>query len=124
MAPRRQVPESASIIPFIIFRMVVLPVPLAPIRATRSPRLISKLMSSNKWLLPKLFDRWETVRTSLPLTTEGSKSIRMPEDSAKGLSITSILDRSFSRLSARFMDFSRLNCFNLSITCCWCLISR
>ena len=40
--------QSASIISLIIFKMVVFPVPLSPIRATRSPRFISKERSENR----------------------------------------------------------------------------
>ena len=38
--------------PEMVFRMVLLPTPLAPIRVTISPCSTSKLMSFTAWILP------------------------------------------------------------------------
>ena len=62
------------------------------------------------------FARFDTVRTSFPLTTFGSNTILISVLSSTGFSIRSILSNIFSRLSARLMDFSRLNDFNFVIT--------
>ena len=117
-------PLSGGIMPLISFNIVVLPVPLLPIKATRSPRLISKLILLKRVLPSNDLVRSVTVRTSLPLITDGSSLMFILALSSTGLSTTSILSSIFSRLSARLMDFSRLNCFNLAITSSWCLISR
>ena len=50
-----------------------------------------------------------TERTSLPLTREGSSFRWMSVLISIGLSTSVILSNIFSRLSARLMDFSRLN---------------
>ena len=107
----------------MIFNKVVLPVPFGPIRATRSSRKISALRPSNRGLLPNDFETSFNVRTSFPLTTSGSMLRRMSALYSVGFSKTSILFKAFSRLSARLIDFSRLNCFNFLITSFWCLIS-
>ena len=54
-----------------IFSNVVLPVPLSPMMATRSPRLISISAFSNSFMLPKDFESPFMVSTSLPLVTAG-----------------------------------------------------
>ena len=111
-------PESAGRISLIIFKIVVFPVPLLPIRATRSPRLMSKLMSVKSVLSSNALLKCETLKTSLPLITDGFSSIFILSFISAGLSTTSSLSSIFSRLSARLMDFSRLNCFNFVITSC------
>ena len=55
--------------------MVVLPVPLLPMRATRSPRLMSKEILENKVCPGKALDKSSTVSTSFPLMYLGSKEI-------------------------------------------------
>ena len=77
LEPRVNLPLSASISPLMIFNMVVLPVPLLPIRATRSPRLISKEMSLKSVCPGKDLERLSTVRTSFPLTNLGSREMRI-----------------------------------------------
>ena len=114
--PKVICPESNGSNSLMIFKIVVFPVPLSPIKATRSPRLISKEISEKSRLLSKDLDRASTVRTSFPLVILGSKRIFISACSSVGFSRRSILFNNFSRLSARLMDFSRLKDFNFVIT--------
>ena len=107
----------------MIFNRVVLPVPLLPMMAMRSPRLTSKSTCSNKSWEPKDFLKSLTVSTSLPLTTSGSRRMSMESLTSTGLSMRSIFSSIFSRLSALRMDFSRLKDLSLVITASWCRIS-
>ena len=100
-----------------------MPVPLLPMMATRSPRLISKFTSVNKVWLSKDLLRPVTVSTSLPLSTSGSSRMSMESSISMGFSSRSIFSSIFSRLSALRMDFSRLKDLSLAITASWCLIS-
>ena len=59
--------------PLRIFSMVVLPVPLFPMRATRSPRLMSKEILENRVCPGKALDKPSTVSTSFPLMYLGSR---------------------------------------------------
>ena len=95
----------------MILRRVVFPVPLLPISATLSPFLISKDRSEKRGFPGKDLLKFSTLKTSLPLSIEGVIFILM-ELSSVGRSRRSILSKSFSLDSARFMDFSLLNCFN------------
>ena len=123
LEPRMISPSSGSTRPLMIFKIVVFPVPLSPIIATRSPRFTSKLRSVNSVWEPKDFARPFTVSTSFPLKIFGSRRISMASLTSVGFSRTSILSNIFSRLSALLMDFSRLKDFNFSMTASWCLIS-
>ena len=123
LVPRRIVPLSGASSPFMIFRMVVLPVPLSPITATCSPLFSVKPISSNRRRESKDLDRFSTERTSFPLTYFGSREICISVRASVGFSKRSILSSIFSRLSARLIDFSRLKDFNLAMTSSWCLIS-
>ena len=107
----------------MIFSRVVLPVPLLPMIATRSPRLISKSTWEKRGWASKDLLNSLTVSTSLPLITSGSSRISMESSMSTGFSTRSILSSIFSRLSARRMDFSRLKDFSLVMTASWCLIS-
>ena len=117
-APRLIVPPLLLIFLQMIFNSVVLPVPFGPIRATRSSRKISALNPWNNDLFPKDLDTSFKVRTSFPLMISGSTLRRISALYSVGFSNTSILFKAFSRLSARLIDFSRLNCFNFLITSC------
>ena len=108
---------------FKIFKIVVVPVPLLPMMAMRSPRFTSKSTFSKSVKEPKDFESPRTVSTSFPLMTLGSKRMVMASFTSVGFSSTSILESIFSRLSARLMDFSRLKDFNFAITSSWCRIS-
>ena len=68
-------PDKGVISFIIILNKVDFPIPLAPIRATFSPRYISKLRSLNKILSPYPIDISLNCRTSFPLVTEGLNSI-------------------------------------------------
>ena len=107
----------------MIFRIVVLPVPLSPMMATCSPFFSSKFRCSNRVREPKDLDRSSTRSTSLPLVNLGSNFRCISARTSVGLSSTSILSSIFTRLSARRMDFSRLKERSFSITSSWCLIS-
>ena len=101
---------------FKIFKIVVFPVPLFPMIATRSPRLISKFRSWKSVCPGKALERCSTVSTSFPLVMRGYRRIRISERTSVGFSSTSILSSIFSRLSARLMDFSRLKDFSFAMT--------
>ena len=57
----------------VFFNRVVFRCRLSPMMATCSPRLISKLTSVNRGWPSNCFDKCSTVRTSFPLTQEGSR---------------------------------------------------
>ena len=97
--------------------------PLLPMRATRSPRLMSMSTFSKRSWGPKAFFRPRTVSTSLPLRMFGSRRMCISSLISAGFSSRSIFSSIFSRLSARLMDFSRLKDFNLAMTSSWWRIS-
>ena len=74
---QEKLPMSADRRPLSIFSIVVLPVPLFPIRATRSPLFIWKETFRNNGWPGKLLARFSTVRTSFPLTVRGSSERRI-----------------------------------------------
>jgi len=86
---------------------VVLPTPLGPMIATRSPARTVRSKFSNSARSPK---RLETPRTRSTSSPDRLRAVNRKRTffSLTGLSIRSIFSSRFSRLSAALMDFSRL----------------
>ena len=78
----------------------VFPVPLFPIRATFSPRLMSMEYGKINCGCQRTLPGPSAIRTSFPLITEGVRVRCMEALTSTGLSSRSTLARSFSRLSA------------------------
>ena len=91
----------------IRFKSVVLPAPLAPISATRSPARMCRSIFENSVRPPKDFSSPVAMITSSPVLRRAVKEKRTFW-SDTGFSIFSIFSSRFSRLSAARMDFSRL----------------
>src|SRR5690606_29931908 len=69
------VPESHSVRPAMMRRMVLLPLPLGPSRATSSPSATSKLTPCTTWRWPKLFLMLRTCRAMRPPWCDGRRRL-------------------------------------------------
>ena len=68
-------PSSGSISPARILKSVVVAKPLLPTKATLSSCPMIKEMLSNTFTPSIVLERLETVKTSLPISRKGRKSI-------------------------------------------------